>query len=150
MSAWHFYALETGLFTGRWIDCPTDHVQANTPEGCGAAQGVADWQAQCVDLQTGQVIDWQPPAPASDAMRTWSWSEQARRWIAVPTQAAHAAAARAERDRLLADCDWRVTRAAELGQPVPASWATYRQALRDVPTQVGFPQQVEWPQAPAE
>lgn len=88
MSVWHFYALETGVFTGRRIDCPDDHVQANTPAGCGAVQGVDDWQAQCVDLQTGQVIDWQPPAPPSDAMQTWTWSAPTRRWTAAPTLAA--------------------------------------------------------------
>ena len=52
---------------------------------------------------------------------------------------------RSERDQLLADCDW--TQVADA--PVDASlWATYRQALRDVPTQTGFPLTVEWPIAP--
>ena len=54
-------------------------------------------------------------------------------------------AARAERDRLLAACDWTQVQDA----PVDASaWAAYRQALRDVPAQVGFPEAVEWPVAP--
>ena len=52
---------------------------------------------------------------------------------------------RAERDRLLAACDWTQVNDA----PVDASaWAAYRQALRDVPAQVGFPEAVEWPVAP--
>lgn len=29
-----------------------------------------------------------------------------------------------------------------------AAWATYRQALRDVPQQAGFPWQVSWPEPP--
>jgi hypothetical protein len=29
-----------------------------------------------------------------------------------------------------------------------AAWATYRQALRNVPTQVGFPWTIDWPVAP--
>ncbi len=30
---------------------------------------------------------------------------------------------------------------------VPA-WETYRQALRDVPEQAGFPMSIEWPEKP--
>ena len=45
----------------------------------------------------------------------------------------------------LKDCDW--TQLAD--SPVDkAVWATYRQALRDVPTQAGFPWNVVWPTKP--
>jgi hypothetical protein len=36
------------------------------------------------------------------------------------------------RDIKLAETDWVVARATELGQPIPTEWATYRQALRDI------------------
>jgi len=55
---------------------------------------------------------------------------------------------RAQRDRLLAACDWRVIKALEAGQPQDFEWAAYRQALRDVPSQAGFPWEVNWPVAP--
>jgi len=58
--------------------------------------------------------------------------------------------ARAKRDRLLAQTDWVVTRATETSEPVPAEWATYRQALRDVPQQSGFPENIDWPVHPEE
>jgi len=29
-----------------------------------------------------------------------------------------------------------------------AAWATYRQALRDIPTQTGFPWNITWPAKP--
>lgn len=45
--------------------------------------------------------------------------------------------------------DWVVTRAFEQGAQVPAPWAAYRQALRDVTAQLGFPGSVQWPSAPA-
>jgi len=32
---------------------------------------------------------------------------------------------------------------------VPDAWKTYRQALRDVPTQSGFPTDVTWPVEPS-
>lgn len=57
-------------------------------------------------------------------------------------------AARAERDALLAATDWRVTRALEQGVPVPADWAAYRQQLRDLPQQPGFPDDINWPTPP--
>lgn len=52
---------------------------------------------------------------------------------------------RAHRDYLLQDSDWIVSRSYERGEPVPADWATYRQALRDVTLQEGFPYSVVWP-----
>lgn len=55
-----------------------------------------------------------------------------------------AASVRAERDKLLAETDW-------MGMSdvtMPTEWATYRQALRDVPAQAGFPHNVAWPVKP--
>ena len=56
--------------------------------------------------------------------------------------------ARAERDKLIASCDWMAIKAFEAGTTVATEWATYRQALRDVPLQAGFPWTVEWPTQP--
>lgn len=51
---------------------------------------------------------------------------------------------RAERNRKLADCDW--TQLAD--SPVDKfAWATYREALRNVPDQSGFPWTIVWPMA---
>lgn len=52
---------------------------------------------------------------------------------------------RAERDRLLAESDWTQVADAPVNQ---AAWASYRQALRDVPQQAGFPDDVVWPTKP--
>lgn len=59
-----------------------------------------------------------------------------------------AKAIREERDQKLAECDWRVIKALESNQPQDFQWASYRQALRDVPSQAGFPWSVVWPQLP--
>ena len=45
--------------------------------------------------------------------------------------------------------DWRAARAFELGEPMPEAWRAYRQALRDLPDQPGFPLSVSWPDLPA-
>jgi hypothetical protein len=55
---------------------------------------------------------------------------------------------RAQRDTKLAECDWRVIKALESGTPQDFDWAAYRQALRDITTQAGFPWTIDWPVAP--
>jgi len=54
---------------------------------------------------------------------------------------------RRDRDVKLAETDWIVARAYERGEPVPAEWVEYRQALRDVTKQEN-PFFVAWPEAP--
>jgi hypothetical protein len=56
-----------------------------------------------------------------------------------------AADVRQTRDRLLTACDWTQVADAPVDQE---AWATYRQALRDVPAQAGFPWDVTWPEQP--
>ena len=59
-----------------------------------------------------------------------------------------ATAARATRDGLIASCDWMAIKAFEAGTAVSTEWATYRQALRDVSAQEGFPNDITWPEKP--
>jgi len=56
-----------------------------------------------------------------------------------------AASIRSERSRRLAESDWTQVEDSPVDK---AAWATYRQALRDVPTQSGFPWDVAWPTQP--
>jgi hypothetical protein len=62
--------------------------------------------------------------------------------------AEQAKSVRTTRDTKLAECDWRVIKAAETATTLDAAWATYRQALRDVTGQSGFPWTITWPDAP--
>ena len=62
--------------------------------------------------------------------------------------AEQAKSVRASRDTKLAESDWRVIKAAETATTLNAAWATYRQALRDVTAQSGFPWTITWPDAP--
>ena len=57
-----------------------------------------------------------------------------------------AAEVRAERNAKLAATDW--TQGADTPQAIKDKYAPYRQALRDVPTQSGFPNTVIWPTQP--
>ena len=55
---------------------------------------------------------------------------------------------RSRRDNLLQDTDWIVIKSYERGENIPAEWELYRQALRDITAQAGFPYSVEWPTKP--
>jgi hypothetical protein len=59
--------------------------------------------------------------------------------------AEQAKSVRTTRDEKLKDSDWSQVADAPVDKTV---WATYRQALRDVPTQSGFPWEVTWPTQP--
>jgi len=56
-----------------------------------------------------------------------------------------ASEARTMRNALLTESDWTQVADAPVGSQ---AWATYRQALRDVPDQAGFPENIVWPVAP--
>lgn len=53
--------------------------------------------------------------------------------------------ARTQRGDLLTASDWTQVADSPVDQ---AAWGTYRQALRDVPLQTGFPENIVWPVAP--
>ena len=59
--------------------------------------------------------------------------------------AEQAKSVRATRDAKLAECDWTQVADAPVDKAV---WATYRQALRDVTAQEGFPWTITWPTEP--
>lgn len=84
------------------------------------------------------------------------WDEKALGKIPdmAALDAAHAAHAitikaaeeRAKRDQLLAATDW--TQGADIPTTIKSAHKPYRQALRDVPLQEGFPYNIIWPTKP--
>ena len=56
---------------------------------------------------------------------------------------------RAKRDALLAETDFLMMPDYPLGEEDATALKTYRQGLRDVPTQEGFPTEITWPDFPA-
>jgi hypothetical protein len=83
-----------------------------------------------------------------DAQGRWLWkwsiSEMDDETKAVK-DAEQAKAVRSDRDKRLSDTDWTQVADAPVDKVV---WATYRQALRDVPAQTGFPYDITWPAKP--
>jgi len=54
---------------------------------------------------------------------------------------------RSDRDVRLTECDW--TQNPDVPQSTRELWTPYRQALRDVPAQPGFPYDITWPVPPS-
>ena len=78
-------------------------------------------------------------------------AEEEAEWDAMQAESAASAddrkaeEVRSERNQLLSETDWMA------GSDVTMSdeWRAYRQALRDVPAQNGFPNDVTWPTKPS-
>jgi hypothetical protein len=94
---------------------------------------------------------WTYTTPPGDGVHEWmggAWVPREREpepFVPGPDTDALAKDARAQRDQLLAACDW--TQVADAPADRDA-WAAYRQALRDLPQQEGFPMSVVWPEKP--
>jgi hypothetical protein len=81
------------------------------------------------------------------------WVEQ---WISTPATpeqiaertTAKATAVRADRNARLAASDWTQLSDAPLDLDGKSSWALYRETLRTIPQQSGFPWDVQWPPEP--
>jgi hypothetical protein len=115
-----------------WIDCEIEHPKYGwipftcDPNDTGA---LFDTASLFAEMQPHAAPYVPPPPPSPEEL---------------------AAEVRAERNRLLAESDWTQlpdARAA-MGEAKAAEWDAYRQALRDVPEQEGFPENVVWPEKP--
>jgi hypothetical protein len=87
------------------------------------------------DTETGRV----PFTPAQEAQRDAEIAD----WESKATER-KSKEIRSERDALIAQTDWMALSDVTLAP----EWVTYRQALRDVPQQEGFPENVTWPPEP--
>lgn len=80
-ATWTFYDLATGEIRSRTFAGNETLLAANTPDGCGAIEGIYDRLSQRVDLATTAAVDYQPPAPDDDH----EWRENAvndrPRWV---------------------------------------------------------------------
>ncbi len=82
--------------------------------------------------------------PATDTEPAQTAAEQEAAYKAIK-DAEQAKSVRTLRNDKLKECDWTQITDATVDKEV---WATYRQALRDVTAQEGFPWNVVWPTQP--
>ena len=66
----------------------------------------------------------------------------------LPTLEQFTANARYLRQILLSACDWTVATDSPLDSDTKNQWIQYRQLLRDITQQQGYPQEISWPVPP--
>jgi hypothetical protein len=113
-----------------------DHYQFSQRDGVEQIDG--KW---CTKYILGPVFT---DRPATDTEPAKTAAEQEAEYKAMK-DAEQAKAVRDQRTEKLKDSDWTQVADAPVDK---ATWATYRQALRDVTKQSGFPWAIDWPVAP--
>jgi hypothetical protein len=104
-----------------------------------------------IDPRKGVGSGWTYTPPPAEGPHKWEGSQ----WVAYdaepppsmpgPDTDAMATDARTKRTELLAACDWTQVADAPVDRE---AWAAYRQALRDITAQEGFPLSIDWPALP--
>ena len=82
--------------------------------------------------------------PATDTTPAQTAAEQEAAYKASK-DAEQAKSVRTSRNDKLKECDWTQITDATVDK---TAWATYRQALRDITKQIGFPWTIIWPKTP--
>ena len=133
-------------------DLIRDNPSTSFPSGGISSASLAEWNVfpvhfadqPTVDALAQRVVELAPLYDGQAWIQQWAVEALSQDEINANT-GQQAAAVRADRNARLAATDWTQITDSTADKP---AWATYRQALRDVPSQVGFPQSVTWPQEP--
>ena len=115
-----------------------------------AAEVLEDYNVRIVTSTTPPEAAYNQDLSESVALLDGVWTQQ---WSLVDAPAEDVAArndaqsrtVRSYRNDLLKESDWTQLEDATADK---TAWASYRQALRDVPSQAGFPHNVTWPTTP--
>jgi hypothetical protein len=93
---------------------------------------------------TKNVTEGTPVLQDGKWVQVWNVTDASAEEVAERTEQ-QADSVRAERNQKLSDSDWTQVADAPVDKQ---AWADYRQALREVPDQAGFPWNVQWPEQP--
>lgn len=78
----------------------------------------------------------------------WIVVEASKEELSTPEEKDLASMVRQQRNGLLYASDWSMLADAPLSADQVSLWKKYRQALRDVTEQSGFPTEINWPETP--
>lgn len=125
---------------------PSQNVFLN-PLWRGQYESAGTWPADAVEVDDEIFqkfgVDQPPEGKCRGVSPTGSpvWVD-----LPEPTTEELAVGIRMQRDLLLRESDW--TQAADIPDTTKLPWREYRDALRDIPQQEGFPKAVIWPDRP--
>lgn len=123
-------------------------LEAPKPEVTGYTQAIRNGATQDANgnwVQAWSVVDMFADT-TEDGVTTTKAEHEAAYQADLDAKAAESV--RTQRDAKLAESDWMVIKSSETGIALAAEWATYRQALRDITAQDGFPSEITWPTEP--
>ncbi|CAB5238212.1 Phage tail assembly chaperone protein [uncultured Caudovirales phage] len=87
--------------------------------------------------------------PIGNAPSEWhKYHFESKQWVKDKPIEATETEIKTERKKLLTDSDWTQIPNGPLTSSQQAAWATYRQELRDITQQSGYPLNVIWPTIP--
>lgn len=119
-------------------------------------QGFSEESTPEAIVASGYILLPELPAEPTDTEVTVAKKDDSGAWtlINIPSiewdnlikDTRTAAIIRRQRNSLLTASDW--TQAYDIPASISEPWATYRQALRDIPQQPGFPNFITWPTQP--
>lgn len=127
-----------------------DNPQVSFPKNF-TPEMLATWNVYPVEPVDSPIVDYTQNLKESEPIYIdGRWKQN---WIITPATADEIASLqqsqtqnmRVTRDELLVKSDWTQVADAPVDK---AAWAAYRQALRDIPQQTGFPTTIDWPVKP--
>lgn len=129
---------------------PNTSFPAEMPDATLAEWGVfpvARTEPPAYDPATHRLQEERPVQSGIGWVQAWTLVPLTPEELVVRYQQ-KADAVRSEREALLTACDWTQLDDTPIANTQKQAWASYRQALRDVPSQAGFPFNVVWPAKP--
>ena len=108
---------------------------------------VKDRTAPSFDPATENCNQVNPTLENGEWVMTWKVSPASSEEIAERLER-KSAEVRQQRNQLLTECDWTQLADSPLNADAKAAWAAYREELRSVSEQAGFPWEIEWPAQP--
>lgn len=131
--------------TGRYVQSGTavsEVSEYDIPAGCFVYYGEVDVGSQYHNLATDAPADMGTPPDEG-----YEFDYTTKTW--QPNLAYLFHITKDRRDQLLTESDWTQLPRSPLTVEQQEIWAAYRQELRDVPQQAGFPLTIVWPTPPA-
>ena len=131
--------------------CPDEMMELQVQEGEMSIEGVANDTTQYI--HNGAVTDYTPDQLTAKSAVPYGYTWDIATMTAIQTATDEkiavrlATQARTKRDQLLTACDW--TQTADQPESTKTKWQPYRQELRDITLQEGFPNNVIWPIKPS-
>ena len=115
----------------------TDHIESQLQEGQLYIDGSFDDTRYYIDNGSPVEIPEKPSSYADFDYTTKQWVVNTSRVVFNILE---------KRKKLLAGTDW--TQMPDVSIATKAAWAAYRQELRDITAQAGYPTEITWPTPP--